>query len=122
MEPDALPTEVILSHPRRTIGNLKLDWNPQPGAYLDLGGETYTVLERHHCYQYKQGKYQLHKISLYVQSIQRPHERTLLEGRWVVGDPSCFYNAQSELIRCAVNPNGPCQGCRFYSEALSEEG
>jgi hypothetical protein len=114
MEPDSLPTEVILNHPKQTIGNVRLDWNPQPGAYLDLEGKTYTVLERRHRYQFKSGKYRLQKIALYVQSAKRPEEMSLVDGQWVVGDATCRYNAQSELVRCAVNPSGPCQSCRFY--------
>jgi hypothetical protein len=114
MEPDSLPTEVILSHPRKTIGNVRLDWNPQPGAYLDLGGKTYAVLERCHRYQYRYGKYRLQKIALYVQSVQCPAERSLVGGRWVIGDATCRFNANSELVRCAVNPDGPCETCRYY--------
>lgn len=114
MEPNSLPTEVILSHPHQTLGKVQLDWTPQPGAYLDLEGLTYTVLERRHNYQFKAGRYHLHKISLYVQTAQRPAERTLVEGRWVVGDATCLYSAHSELVRCAVNPTGPCAGCRHY--------
>jgi hypothetical protein len=87
---------------------------PQPGHYLDLQGQTYTVLERHHHYQYKIGGYYLQKISLYVQSAQRPEEQTWIEGKFVVGDATCLFNARSEIIRCAVNPDGPCEGCRHY--------
>ncbi len=114
MEQPLLPTEIILSHPQQTIGNVQLDWHPQPGAYLDLEGKTYAVLERHHRYQYKSGKYQLEKIALYVQSAQRPAERSLVDGCWMIGDATCLYNARSELVRCAVNPSGPCAGCRSY--------
>lgn len=114
MEQESLPTEIILSHPHQTLGNVHLDWNPQPGAYLDLEGKTYAVLERRHRYQFKCGKYHLHKIALYVQSAQRPAERSLVDGHWIIGDATCLYNAGSELIRCAVNPSGPCSGCRFY--------
>ncbi len=114
MEPESLPTEVILSHPRQTIGNVRLDWQPQPGAYLDLEGKTYTVLERRHRYQFKSGKYRLHKIALYVQSAKRPEEWSVVDGHRVVGDATCIYNAHSELVRCAVNPTGPCEGCRSY--------
>ncbi|PSB23242.1 hypothetical protein C7B61_10555 [filamentous cyanobacterium CCP1] len=120
MEQESLPTEIILSQPSQTIGNVYLDWNPQPGAFLDLEGKTYTVLERRHRYQFKSGKYHLHKIALYVQSAQRPAERSLINGCWVIGDMTCLYNARSELVRCAVNPSGPCKGCRFY-EGRSEE-
>jgi hypothetical protein len=114
MEPESLPIEVILSHPRQTIGSLHLDWSPQPGAYLDLEGKTYAILERSHQYQFKFGKYRLEKIALYVQSANRPEAMSLVDGHWVVGDATCRYNARSELVRCAVHPTGPCEGCRFY--------
>jgi hypothetical protein len=114
MEPDSLPTEVILTHPHQSLGKIHLDWLPQPGNYLDLQGKSYAVLERHHHYQYKVGGYCLQKVSLYVQCAQRPAEHSVIDGRWLIGDISCRYNAQSELLRCAVNPAGPCGGCRFY--------
>jgi Family of unknown function (DUF6464) len=114
MEQDLLPTEVILTHPCRSLGSVQLDWSPQPGAYFDLEGQTYAVLERCHRYQFKSGRYRLHKVALYVQTAQRPIERTLVDGRWFLGDASCEFNARSELVRCAVNPDGPCEGCRHY--------
>jgi hypothetical protein len=117
MEQESLPTEIILSHPYQTIGSIRLDWNPQPGAYLDLEGKTYTVLERRHRYQFKSGQYHLHKIALYVQPAQRPTERSRINDRWVIGDIACRYNARSELIRCAVNPSGPCEGCGSFEQA-----
>ncbi len=122
MEQESLPTEVILSDPRQTIGKLVLDWNPQPGAYLDLEGATYAVLERHHCYQYRLGRYRLYKIALYVQTAQRPDEKSLVNGRWVVGDATCVYNAHSELVRCAVNPDGPCEACRHFEKRKTTWG
>ncbi|OUC11822.1 MAG: hypothetical protein B0A82_25735 [Alkalinema sp. CACIAM 70d] len=115
MEQPSLPTEVILQASQKSLGNVYLDWTPQPGAYLNLEGQTYTVLERRHRYQFKAGRYRLHKIAIYVQSSACPEERSLVEGRWVMGDASCQYNARSELLRCAVNALGPCQGCRFYT-------
>ncbi|WP_211176492.1 DUF6464 family protein [Brasilonema sp. UFV-L1] len=114
MEPDSLPTEVILTHSRQSLGSMKLDWAPQPGNYLDFEGKTYAVLERRHRYQFKAGRYRLQKIALYVQSAIRPSEKSFVGGRWVVGDASCRYNACSEIIRCAVNPDGPCKTCRYY--------
>lgn len=42
-------------------------------------------------------------------------DRYYLEGvGYLVGDISCQYNARSGYLRCAVNPSGPCKGCRFY--------
>jgi hypothetical protein len=113
-EADSLPTELILNHPRTSLGKVYLDWTPQPGAYVDLEGRTYAVLERRHRYQLRSGRYKLQKIDLYVQSAQRPEESSFVSDRWVIGDATCSYNAHSELIRCAVNPDGPCHACRFY--------
>ncbi|MBD2567610.1 DUF6464 family protein [Anabaena lutea] len=114
MESDSLPTEVILTNSCQSLGRLQLDWTPQPGNYLDLEGITYAVLERRHRYHYKGGRYRLHNIAIYVQKAKRPSEKSLLQGRWVIGDATCSYNAHSEIIRCAVNPEGPCKSCRFY--------
>lgn len=45
------------------------------------------------------------------------HDRYYLEGvGYLIGDISCQFNARSGYIRCAVNPNGPCEGCRFYEQ------
>ncbi len=114
MDFNSLPTEVILTHPRQLLGSVCLDWTPQPGHYLNWKGQTYTVLERRHRYQLKSGRYRLYQISLYVQSVEQPEDKTLIDGHWVIGDASCRFNAHSELIRCAVNPSGPCQDCQFY--------
>lgn len=114
MEQESLPTEIILSHSQKSVGKVYLDWNPQPGAYLDFEGKTYAVLERRHRYQFRFGKYRLQTIAIFVQLAQRPSERTLIQGRWVIGDASCLYSAHSELVRCAVNPSGPCEGCLSY--------
>lgn len=117
MESDSLPTELILNGSRQPLGQVYLDHKPQPGAYVDYEGQTYAVLERRHRYQLKANKYRLYKVALYVQMAQLPAEQTLIEGRWVVGDATCRYNARSEILRCAVNPEGPCEGCRLYARA-----
>lgn len=31
-----------------------------------------------------------------------------------VGDLSCRFNAHSQILRCAVNPQGPCRTCPDY--------
>jgi len=113
--PTDLPTELHLVHPRRSLGHVHLDWVPQPGCHVDHEGETYTVLERRHRYQFRGGRYQLQKIALYVQ-VSHPDagDRHLVEGQWIIGDASCRWNAHSPLLRCAVNPNGPCENCREY--------
>lgn len=114
-ELESLPTEVILTRSSQVLAKIRLDWTPQPGNYLDLDGNTYAVLERRHRYQLQYGRYQLQKIALYVQLSDRPTEQSLIDGQWTIGDATCQYNAHSPLIRCAVQPTGPCAGCRYYS-------
>lgn len=42
-------------------------------------------------------------------------DRYYLDGvGYLIGDISCRYNAKSGYVRCAVNPSGPCEGCRYY--------
>ena len=114
MEILAVPTEVRTLHPESALGKIYLDWMPQPGNYIDLEGKTYVILERRHRYQLRRGKYNLFRILVYVQLAPENLEKSLVNGRWIIGDGSCKYNASSEIIRCAVNPHGPCEGCRFW--------
>lgn len=114
MELNPLPTAVILSNSQAKLGQFHLDWNPQPGAYLEVEGQTYVVLERRHRYHLKSGKYHLHHIALYVQEADASADKSLVDGRWVIGDITCLYNARSEILRCAVNPAGPCDRCIHY--------
>jgi Family of unknown function (DUF6464) len=116
MVPNTLSTEIILSDRNASLGSLALDWQPQPGAYLEVNGETYLVLERRHRYRLTSGRYQLHQVALYVQKSHVPTESSLWDGRWVIGDATCAYNARSELLRCAVNPSGLCDRC-IYRES-----
>lgn len=49
--------------------------------------------------------------------ISLPPDSYYLEGvGYLMGDISCRFNARSRYIRCAVNPEGPCQGCRHYEQ------
>ena len=114
MEILAVPTEVRTLEPESTLGKIYLDGMPQPGNYIDLEGKTYVILERRHRYQLRRGKYNLFKILVYVQLAPENLEKNFVNGRWIIGDGSCKYNAGSEIIRCAVNPHGPCEGCRFW--------
>ena len=113
MDLNPLPTEIILSHSRSRLGLLYLDGNPQPGEFVEVEDKTYLVLERRNRYLLRTGRYQLAKIALYVQPSQAP-EKSLFNGQWVIGDVTCQFNAHSELLRCAVNPSGPCDRCIHY--------
>ncbi|MDX2243127.1 MAG: DUF6464 family protein [Leptolyngbyaceae cyanobacterium bins.302] len=114
MDLTTVRTEVILSQAQTSLGYHTLEQNPQPGGYLDIEGQTYQILERRHRYRFKAGRYQLHHVALYVQKSQVPDDRRLLDGHWVIGDASCSYNALSPVLRCAVNPMGPCDRCFHY--------
>lgn len=107
-------TEVILVNSHKSLGKIQLTSTPQPGTTLEMTGQTYAILERHHRYQFRAGRYRLHQIFLYVQPIQNSHEQSWVDGRWVLGNASCRFNAHSEIIRCAVYPQGPCEHCYFY--------
>jgi Family of unknown function (DUF6464) len=113
--PTEIPVEIIVSASELPLGQLYLDEQPQPGTCLMVAGQSYLVLERKHRYQLRSGRYQLHKITLYVQPIDAAQESGQAD-RWV-GDRTCLYNARSELLRCAVNPAGPCDRCTYYQPA-----
>jgi hypothetical protein len=34
-----------------------------------------------------------------------------------IGNASCKNNAHSPTLRCAINPDGPCDGCPDFSKA-----
>ncbi len=117
MTPESVPTQILLSQPAQLLGEFWLPDRPQPGSPVQINGQTYTVLERRHCYHYRGGRYHLHKMALLVQ-VAHP-DRNRWQGRWIIGDGRCKYNALSELIRCAVNPHGPCQGCPSFTPTSS---
>jgi hypothetical protein len=122
MEQDSLPTELILSEPRLSLGNVVLDWTPQPGTHVDFEGQTYTVLERRHRYRLKANRYTLHKIALYVKPGPLPDDVSVVKDCIVIGNADCAYNARSEIVRCAVNPVGPCQGCQHFEPRALTQG
>lgn len=108
------PTELILSQTQRSLGQVQLETIPQPGGAVLYGGVMYTVLERRHRYQFRANRYHLQAIALYVQAATPGEDKTWLGDRWVIGDATCQYNAQSPLLRCALQPDGPCGGCGHY--------
>lgn len=77
---------------------------------LEVAGRQYMVLERHHRYQLQANRYQLHHMAVYVQ----PMVAGAINPLGSVGDVNCQYNAHSALLRCAINPDGPCQDCAFF--------
>ena len=93
---------------------------PFPGRWLSHGGVSYLVLQRRHRYRLRQGRYELAVMALQVKPEQQPADARHWQGQWVIGDPSCRFNARSPLLRCAVMPEGPCERCAHYS--LGERG
>ena len=118
MEITALPTDIVLSDSKEVLSHIKMDRSLYPGTYVDIDCHTYQILVRRHLYQLKLGRYHLHKAVVHVKDTSVPDERTLLNGDWVIGDITCTYNARSELVRCAINPSGPCSDCSHY-ESIS---
>jgi len=40
----------------------------------------------------------------------------------IIGDITCQYNARSPYLRCAINPNGPCEECSHYQPTQEDTG
>ena len=40
--------------------------------------------------------------------------------KYFIGDTTCINNAHSPYIRCAVNPEGPCNECSHYEKHNSD--
>ncbi|MBD2494205.1 DUF6464 family protein [Nostoc sp. FACHB-280] len=67
---------------------------------------------------------QLRQAAMNFAGTRGRHNTQLMEGDryylegvgYLIGDISCKFNARSGYIRCAVNPCGPCQGCRYYEQ------
>ncbi|UFP96080.1 DUF6464 family protein [Gloeobacter morelensis] len=110
-----LPTQIYRADTAQCVGEVMVPPTQQPGSFVEVEGAIYAVLERRHRYSLRSGRYRLDRIVLYVQPAQGTlGERKLHQGAWVIGDPTCRFNARSPLIRCAQNPGGPCDGCRYY--------
>lgn len=88
---------------------------PQPGRWFNHGDHAFLVLQRRHRYQLRNGRYELASVALQVKRQKQPTDARWWNGGWVIGDPSCRFNARSPLLRCAVLPDGPCDQCAHHS-------
>ena len=95
---------------------------PQPGRWLVLGDRSFLVLQRRHRYRLCNGRYELASIALQVKAQRQPADARYWNGRWVIGDPACRFNARSPLLRCAVLPEGPCERCAHFQRASGLDG
>lgn len=57
----------------------------------------------------------LHRDS-YRNNSYLTRERRRPVTKYFIGDTSCINNAHSPYIRCAINPDGPCDGCKHYEK------
>jgi hypothetical protein len=87
---------------------------PHPGRWIEAGGRTFLVLQRRHRYQLRNGGYELASVALQVKAQRQPADARWWQNQWVIGDPSCRFNARSPLLRCAVLPDGPCERCSHF--------
>ena len=90
---------------------------PHPGRWLTVDAVHFLVLQRRHRYRLRNGRYELSSVALQVRQQRQPADARWWNGRWVIGDPRCRFNARSPLLRCAVLPEGPCERCAHFQAA-----
>ncbi len=111
--------EVRLSGSKQLLARLNLDElpsNPQPGLWIEVNAQPLLVTQRRHQYTLRDGRYQLTTVALEVKRQARPADAQWWRGQWVIGNPSCHFNALSPLLRCAVLPEGPCATCAHFRQ------
>lgn len=69
-------------------------------------------------YRYSRQRYEI-ALQASAQRISNPYlvaqDYHYVEGLgYMIGDLTCQFNARSPHLRCAINPSGPCKGCRHY--------
>ncbi len=52
----------------------------------------------------------------YTRDTHPLRERRRPVTKYFIGDTTCVNNAHSPYIRCAINPEGPCDGCTHYEK------
>ena len=81
---------------------------PEPGNWFLIDTDSFFIFQKSNRYKLINGCYQLCNVNLLVKYQHKPIDSFYYKNRWVIGDHSCIYNAKSPLLRCAVNPVGPC--------------
>ena len=101
------------------FNRIQLDDPPHPGSWFELDGASFLILQRQHRYSLKDGRYQLSAIALVVKPQTRPTDAKSWRHGWVIGDPTCRFNALSPLLRCVVWPDGPCEQCSHFEARMT---
>jgi hypothetical protein len=89
---------------------------PGPGHWMEVDGHPLLVMQRRHRYTLRDGRYHLTSVALEVKQQARPADSEWWNGQWVIGNPSCHFNALSPFLRCAVLPEGPCSSCGHFQK------
>ena len=92
---------------------------PQPGRWLEVEGLSYLVLQRRHRYRLRGGRYQLSGVALMVKAQKQPADSRWWNDRWVIGDPSCRFNARSPLLRWRRSTGGSLRALQSLQPQLS---
>lgn len=107
----AMLVEIRHVRSEHLINRVDLDDPPEPGRWLILDEESFLVMQRRHRYALRNGCYVKTTVTLLVKPQKRPVDASPWRHGWVIGDPTCRFNALSPLLRCAVWPEGPCDTC-----------
>lgn len=54
--------------------------------------------------------------NIYRRDFHPTSDRRRPATKYFIGDTNCINNAQSPYIRCAINPEGPCDGCVHFEK------
>jgi hypothetical protein len=111
--------ELRLSGSDRLLARLdvgELPTIPQPGLWIEVDSQPLLVTQRRHRYALRDGRYHLTSVALEVKQQARPADAQWWNGQWVIGNPGCYFNALSPLLRCAVLPEGPCTSCGHFQK------
>ena len=107
--------EIRQTGSEQLLDRLDLDDPPSPGRWFLHQNASFFVMQRRHRYRLHSGQYQLSSVVLMVKPQQRPVDARWFQHGWVIGDPTCRFNARSPLMRCAVIPEGPCERCSHWT-------
>ncbi|YAG16971.1 DUF6464 domain-containing protein [Nostoc sp. DSM 114161] len=92
---------VVMDYPRHLGDRARIEIPTQASAeitFTEPSGETFQEL---------QGRLEVRREAIALPGLNAIN---------AIGDTNCKYNARSRMLRCAVNPSGPCQSCQYYEK------